>query len=286
MNQLLNNRVGKKPKAQKRGCLFLILGSLLALLATGVYILAVSLLTGKVIEARHDGETAYALMTLVKGSYGVVLFLFYGILALWYISPSKEEVEKQNRHFAPMLGQKNASKAEAMSRRTIWLITGGMLLGVVLTGVVSVNTYRLVTPDGIRTYCFAETSRYEWKQVSAYTVDCATDDGLSMTFTMRDGKQFEILQGVNSATSDFKANYTSVTEFATVIDAEMVKLQVPRNAKHYERAVKFYKDNYPELWPHVARLIGYLDLEEHPDETAPETEPPTETGLESGTTVD
>ncbi len=277
MNHLLNNRIGKKPQKQKRGCLFLLVGSLLALLATGIYIVVITLLTGRIIEARHGEETAYALMTFVQSSWGVVLFLFYGILAVWYVSPTEAEVEKQNRHFAPMLGQKDKGTATALPRRALWLITGGMFLGVLITGAVSLNTYRLVTPDGIRTYCFAETARYEWRQVSAYHVDCDPTDGLSVTFTMRDGKQYEILQGINSATGHFKDRYTSVTEFATVVDGKMEELQIPRNTKHYESAVKFYKDTYPELWPHVAVLIGYVDLEEHPDETAPETKPPADT---------
>ena len=55
MNRMLNDRFGKKAASGKRGCLFLIVGSLLALLATGLYVLAVSLLTGVLVEARHGG---------------------------------------------------------------------------------------------------------------------------------------------------------------------------------------------------------------------------------------
>lgn len=272
MNQLLNNRVGKSPKKQKKGCLFLILGSILALVATLLFILVVSWLTGVVIQNRHGDEAAYALMTIVKPCYGVAMLLFYGILTIWYISPSQEEVEKQNRSLA----RSNQPAAEALSRRTLWLITGGLLAGVLVTGAICVNTYRLVTPDGIRTYFFAETGRYEWRQVSAYTVDCDKDDGLSLTFTMRDGKKFEIMQGVNSATDKFKENYESVTHFAATTRDEMDALQVPGNVKHYDTAVDFYRGNYDTLWPYIAKLIDYEDLTALPDEIAPETEPGTE----------
>lgn len=272
MNRMLNDRFGKKAASGKRGCLFLIVGSLLALLATGLYVLAVSLLTGVLVEARHGGEVAYALMDIVTPSYVVAMLLFYGVLAIWYFTPTEDEVKKQNRGLSPMLGQKEST---ALSKRTLWLITAGLLGAVVVTGAVSVNTYRLVTPEGVRSYFFVETASYEWKQVSSYTIDCENeDDGLSVTFTMRDGKKYEILQGVNSATKAFKEQYTSVTHFAADVDDQMMALQVPRNVKHIERAVKVYRGH--KLWPYVEKLIGYVELSPLPDETLPETEPPTE----------
>ncbi len=288
MNQLLNNRVGKGPQVQKRGCLFLVLGSLLAILATGVYILTVSLLTGKVIEGRHGGEVGYAVMTLVKGSYGVALFLFYAILAVWYVAPTQAEVDKQNRKFATMPGGHNQKPAKAMPRRTLWLITGGILLCVIATAVVALNSYRLVTEDGIRSYFFVETGRYDWDDVSAYSVDCDSEEGLSVTFSMKGGKQFEILHGINSATSDFKETYTSTTHFAAELDKRLMtpsddRPVPPRNMSGiaYDRAVKFYRDTYTDLWPHVAQLIGYVEMDMTDDETAPETEAPTETASET-----
>ena len=272
MNQAMNRRAGqKKDKGGRKGCLFLIVGSLVALLATGLYVLAVSYLTGAVIEARHGDGVAYALMNLVTPSYGIAMLCFYGILAVWYFTPTKEEIQKQNQGLAPMLGQKQNN--DALSKRTLWLITAGLLLGAVITGTVAVNSYKLVTPDGVSTYFFAETKSYEWKQVTSYTIDADDDNGLSVTFTMRDGKQIEILQGVNSTTERFDEQYTSVTHFASVLDEDMVALQVPRNVRHMERAVKLYKDH--ALWPYVSRLIGYVELVPEPDETVAETQPET-----------
>ena len=279
MNRMLNDRFGKKAASGKRGCLFLIVGSLLALLATGLYVLAVSLLTGILVEARHGGEVAYALMDTVTPSYVVAMLLFYSVLAIWYFSPTEDEVKKQNRGLSPMLGQKEST---ALSKRTLWLITAGLLTAVVVTGAVAVNTYRLVTPEGVRSYFFLETTSYEWKQVSSYTIDCENeDDGLSVTFTMRDGKKYEILQGINSATKAFKNQYTSVTHFAADVDEKMMELQVPRNVKHIERAVKVYRGH--KLWPYVEKLIGYVELNPLPDETVPETESPTEAPTASAT---
>lgn len=272
MNQPTNHRAGrKKEKGGRKGCLFLIVGSLFALLATGLYVLTVSYLTGAVIEARHGDGVAYALMNIVTPSYGVAMLCFYGILAVWYFTPTEEEVKKQNQGLAPMLGQKQSN--DALSKRTLWLITAGLLLGAVITGTVAVNSYKLVTPEGVSTYFFVETKSYEWKQVTSYTVDADEDDGLSVTFTMRDGKQIEILQGVNSTTEKFDEQYTSVTHFASDLDEDMVALQVPRNVRHMERAVKLYKDH--KLWPYVQKLIGYVELVPEPDETVAETQPET-----------
>ena len=284
MNQLLNNRVGKKKKTGKKGCLFLIVGSMASVLATMLFIWIVSAVTGAVIEARHGGEPAYALMTVLTPCYAAALALFTGISGLWYFAPTEEELRARNQNrLAPSLG---AQEQKAMSTRSKLLISGGMLLGVVLTGFIAVNTYRLVTPHGISTYFFIETKSYEWKQVSAYTIDCDNDGGLAVTFTMRDGKKYEILQGVNSTTEAFDGQYSSVTHFAADLDENMVDLQIPRNVRHMERAVRFYRD-YEELWPYVSKLIGYTELVPLPDETAEETTEETteetETALDTDT---
>jgi hypothetical protein len=268
----LQGGVGRGKGNGRKGCLFLIIGSLVALLATGLYVLAVSYLTGITIEARHGEGIAYAVMNIVTPSYGIAMLCFYGILAIWYFTPTEEETKKQNMGLAPMLGQKQRN--DALPKRTLWLITAGLLLAVLVTGAVAVNSYKLITPDGVSTYFFAETNSYQWKQVSSYTIDSDDDNGLSVTFTMRDGKQFEILQGVNSTTEKFDGQYTSVTHFAADLDDEMAALQVPRNVKHMERSVKLYKDT--TLWPYVSRLIGYVELIPEPDETVAETEPTTE----------
>ena len=274
MNRMLHDRFGTKPRSKKKGCLFLIVGSLLALLATGIYVLVVAFMTGIVIETRHGGEVAYALMKSVTPSYGIAMLCFYGILAIWYFSPTEEEKEKTHGGLAPMLGEKN--RDDGVSKRTLWMITGGLLLAAVITGAVAVNHYRLVTAEGISEYFFVEARSYEWKQVTGYTVDCDNDnDGLSVTFTMRDGKQYEILQGVNSTTEAFDKTYTSVTHFAYDLDQRMTELQVPRNTRHMERAVSLYRDH--PLWPYVSKLIGYVELVPEPDETVAETEAPTET---------
>lgn len=274
MNQLLNNRAGKKKKSGKKGCLFLILGSFAVVACMGLFILAVSSLTGVVVESRHGDKAAYALMTNLTPCYAISFSLFMGIMGLWYFAPTEEEVQAQRRRsLAPALGEK---EPHAMTTATKCLISGGMLAGVLLVGLFYVNNYRLVTTEGISVYFFTETKSYTWDDVSAYTIDCDSKEGLAVTFTMRDGKQYEILRGVNSTTAKFDEQYTSVTHFAADIDEQMVENKVPRNVKHIQTAVNFYGD-YDQLWPHVSKLIGYAAITPAPDETAPDTEAPTDT---------
>ena len=268
MNSRYQKPSGKQGKSGKKGCLFLILGSFAVILCMGLFIWGVSAVTGLVVEARHGDVAGYALMTSLTPCYAVAFSLLMGIMGLWYFAPTEEEVRAQSRRsLAPALGQK---EPHAMTTATKCLISGGMLAGVLLTGFFAVNHYRLVTTEGISTYFFAETKSYEWKQVSAYAIDCDSEDGLAVTFIMRDGKQYEILRGVNSTTAKFDETYTSVTHFAADIDEKMMENQVPRNVLHIQTAVSFYA-SYEGLWPYVSKLIGYAEIAPNPDETVADT---------------
>ena len=267
----------------KKGLLFLIVGSLIALVVTLLFALGVTSLTGVLVEARHGGEIAYTLSSLTLTCIGIAMMLSYGILAIWYIAPSQKEIEERNRGLSPMLGQ---TQAKAMPKPTLWLITGLLSLGIVITGVVALGTYKLVTSNGVASYvCFIKTESYTWDQVSAYTVDCDSDKGLTITFTMRDGKKYEILDGVCSTTAAFDKVYTSTTHFASVLNEIMEEEQVPQNIRNRERAANFYRSDSQrqKLWVYVAQIIDYEDLDLNDDETAPETEAPTEAPTEMTT---
>ncbi len=284
MNHLLNNRVGKRPQTQRRGCLFLILGTILALLATGAYALGILLLTHVYIEARHGDEAGYAIMTIVMGSIVVAMLLFYAILTLWYISPTQDEVDRENRRMANSPGGHNREPAKALSRRKLWLITGGLLFGVVVCGFVSLNTYQFVTEEGVRTYFFGETSRYEWNDVRTYGMECDMEHGISISLIMKDGKEVDILPGgkTNSATDLFVGQYSSPTQFAATVDERLRKPNdgSPALLRHdgknlKQQAETFYRGAYPELWPYVAKMIGFEDIQpsgdKFPAESLPES---------------
>ena len=270
MSQMLKDRFGPKKSGKKKGLLFLIVGSLIALALTVLFIVLTSLLTGVLIEARHGGEVAYALMTIVTPCYGVAMMLFYAILAVWYIAPSESEVQEKSRGLSPMLGQ---SEAKAFSKKKLWIITAALSAGVLMTGLVAVNTYKLVTPDGFSSYFFLRVDHHGWDEVTGYAVDCDSDKGLTMTFTTKDAKKTEILSGVVSTTKAFDEVYDSTLHFADTIHGRLQNASVPCrvSTSAYNKAVKFYR-NSEALWGYVADIIDYAEILPEPDETLPETD--------------
>ena len=270
MSQMLNDRFGPKKGGKKKGLFFLIVGSLIALAMTVLFIVLTSLLTGALIEARHGGEVAYALMTIVTPCYGVAMMLFYGILAVWYIAPSESEVREKNRGLSPMLGQ---SEGKAFPKKNLWIITAALSAGVLLTGLVAVNTYKLVTPDGVSSYFFVRVDHHDWDEVTGYAVDCDSDKGLTMTFTTKDAKKTEILSGVVSTTKAFDEVYESTLHLAATVHEKLQDGSVPCrvSTSAYNKAVKFYRNN-EALWPYVADIIDYEEILPEPDETRPDAD--------------
>lgn len=275
----------KKSKNDKRGCLFLIIGTLLVLLAIGLYVLAVGRITAAVIGSRYGDAPVYAVMTAQIPCIVVAFILMDAVLILQYL-PSEEDYADKRRA-APMLGQQTPHSFLG-SKKAANILSAVLLLGVFVCGAVSVNTYQLVTEDGIENRFFFRTSSYEWHQVSAYRVDCDDDKGLSVTYTMRDGKTFEITRGTISTTEAFDEKYStplttdpkeSVLAFTVAMDVKMQELQIPCNVTHLEKAVAFYRGSYPALWTHVRKLIRYEDVlleDETAGTTAPVTAPVTE----------
>ena len=115
---------------------------------------------------------------------------------------------------------------------------------------------------------FITTDEYQWKEVSSYRVDCDEDKGLSITFTMRDGKQIEILQSAQSAPRAFHETYECKEAFALdLIEMLEEEYQITRNVSHMGLAVKFYQKD-TDLWPYVKEILGYDELVPEEDEIA------------------
>ena len=254
----------KKPRRGGRDALLIIFGTFAVILGMGVYMLVTGRITAAVIASRLAGQHAYALMTASTTCTWIAFMLLEFALVLQFL-PSEQDYEAKANDHAPMLGQK---KPMLGSKRAMNAITVALIAGAVVTGIVSVNTYAVVSEEGITKHCFVDTAHYEWSQVKSYVVDCDGDRGLSVTYTMRDGKQFEILQHTVSAPEEFHKNYDSATAFAVVLDGKMTELQIPRTARHVERAVNFYRKDYPTLWKHVSKLIGYAEITPEEDEIA------------------
>ena len=262
----------KKLRHSGRDALFIIFGTFAVIVGMGIYMLITGRITAAVISSRLAGQHAYALMTASTTCTWLAFVLLEFALVLQFL-PSEKDYEKKASSHSPMLGEK---KPMLGSKRAMNAITVALIAGAVICGVVSVNTYTVVSEEGITKHCFVDTTHYDWNQVKGYAVDCDGDRGLSVTYTMRDGKQFAILQHTVSAPEEFHKNYDSTVAFAAMLDGKMNELQIPRRVRHVERAVNFYRADYPTLWKHVSHLIGYTELVPQPDETVGGTEAATE----------
>ncbi len=256
-------RKKKKNPEGARGCLFLIFGTLCVIAGMLIYVFAVTRITSVVIEAKYGGQAAYALMKLQLPSIIAAFVLMDTILILKYL-PNEEDFEKQD--FTSPL---KAKKTALGKKKTVNLICIGILGLIVLCGVISVNTYTLVSEDGITGHFFFDTSTHSWDDVVSSRVDCDTEKGLSVTYTMSDGKRFEVLQGTVSDTKALADRYTSTVGLARSVVEKLSGRGVPHNVSHMERAVKFYRYNEPTLWPDVKVMIRFEEILPDDDERVP-----------------
>jgi len=268
----MKNTANRNTRKRGRDILYLIFGTFAVLLGMGVYILVTGRITAALTASRLAGQAAYALMTASTTCTWAAFMLLEFALVLQFL-PSEQDYEKKPSADAPMLGEK---KPLLGSKRVMNIITAVLIAGAVICGVVSVNIYTVVSEDGITTHTFGFTEHYEWKQVKSYVVDCDSGRGLSVTYTMRDGTEFEILQHTVSAPEEFHKNYDSTVAFAAMLDDRMTELQIPRRVRNARTAESFYKDHYPTLWQHVSRLIDHAEFTPLPDETVGDTEAVTE----------
>ena len=246
----------RNQKNSGKGCLFLIIGTILGVIASFLFIPLAGQLASKIINAKMAGEVGYVMLTAAEPCIAVAALFLFCILTVHYldISDTKKDIrpsQKPQKEYK-FLGSKAAT----------WVITGALVLCILLSAVVYATTYRAVTTEGISTtVChFIKTGSYEWKQVSSYKVDCDEEKGLSVTLTMRDGKQFEILQSAVSAPRSFHEAYDCkeafVLDLVTMLEEEY---QITPNRSHIERAKAFYSSN-EKLWPYVREIIGYDEL--------------------------
>ncbi|MBE6557971.1 MAG: hypothetical protein E7661_03040 [Ruminococcaceae bacterium] len=261
-----------KKKSNGKGCLFLVIGSIVGVLLLGVFIVLTGQLTSMIINSTMAGTVGYVMLTATEPCIMVASLLLFAVLVIHYL-PDPEDMDKGKKPLTPD-AQVPKRKKFLGAKLSTWLATLGLVLCVVLTAFVSATTYRAVTTEGVRTtVCqFITTDEYQWKQVSSYKVDCDEEKGLSVTLTMRNGKQFEILQSAVSAPRSFHEAYDCkeafVLDLVTMLEEEY---QVTRNVSHLERTKAFYKDD-AERWTYVKELIGYEEIVyDEPADTDAET---------------
>lgn len=248
-------------KKNNKGCLFLIIGSLLSVGALLLFIPLAGKLTSVIVNNTMASQVGYAMLNAAEPCITVASLFLFAILVLHYFD--FEAIAQPNQ-------KQDTTKKFIGSKAATWVFTGILLICVVVTALIYATTYRTVTTEGVsnKICYFITTDEYQWKQVSSYRVDCDEDKGLSITFTMRDGKQIEILQSAQSAPRVFHETYECKEAFALdLIEMLEEEYQITRNVSHMELAVKFYKSN-PELWPYVKEILGYDELVPEEDEIA------------------
>ena len=269
----------KKTKKTGKGCLFLLIGSIIGVLLLLLFIVLTGQLTANIVNGTLGGVEGYAMLTIQEGCIMVASLFLFAILVIHYL-PDPEDYQKKNV-FTPEMPQKK--KKILGAKPSTWMLTGALLLCVVFTAFVSATTYRTISQEGITsTVCyFFKTETYEWDQVSSYKVDCDEDKGLSVTLTMKGGKKFELLQSPVSTPASFDAKYDCKEAFvAELINFLEEEYQIMPNISHRERARAFYGKN-EKLWPYVKDIMDIPDLEV---EEGQETTAGTDTGVTEAVT--
>lgn len=275
------NNQRNNQKNNGKGCLFLIVGALLGVVASFLFLPLAGKLAATMVRSNLEGQIGYVMLTAAEPCIIAAVFFMICILTLHYFDFDSDKKD-QRKPLVPKEAQPKFRGTKAMK----WVLTGVLALCVLGSAFVYATTYRAITTEGIyTTTCqWITTGEYEWKQVSSYKVDCDEDKGLSVTLTMRDGKQFEILQSAISAPAAFHEKYECreafVLELVTMLEEEY---QITRNVSHIERTKAFYQ-NDAKLWPYVKQIIGYDELVPEEDMT-PETEAGTSTETEKNAEV-
>lgn len=239
----------------------MIFGTLCVILGVLLFVYLTSQLTGALMQSANGGKPAYALLHFYEAAIVICFVLLEAILFIKFIPSEEDYKKKRGVGYTDTPEKKRRIPIKTLMR----IIVCAILALVLILPFVSASTYTLLTEDGIKSHFFVDTKEYSWDDVSAYKVDCDSSKGLSVAFTMSDGKIYEILHGPKSATVEFDEKYDDVLEFLVEVDARLKQNGVVKNVTHMETAVSFYKSD-AKLWNYVSVLTGYADIYPEGDE--------------------
>ena len=77
-----------------------------------------------------------------------------------------------------------------MKRKIFFTVS--MIGVIIVTNLICINWFTLLTEDGISTYHLLQVKSYQWDDVSFYKIG-TSNDSLSMKLVMEDGTSHEIL---------------------------------------------------------------------------------------------
>ena len=237
-------------KSNNKGCFSGVLGTLLVALGVVIYALISSQISKALVRSRFGDDAACAVLTLTLAGYGVAFVLYEIVFVIWQFKLSAEASGRGD----------TAGKL----KRVLRIAFAAAICLSLLFSVVVGNTFVSCREDSIAKVCFVETREYRWDDrgdVLRYTFACDEGGGLTFTVAMKDGEKFEILGGVTSATGTFKEDFRT-NEFGMLAYAAHLSEQfdgsdyiIEKKLVGVELMEKYYKQDYPEIWQQITRII-------------------------------
>ncbi len=231
-------------KSKNRGCLTGILGTLIVIIGVVAYALISSLMSNVIIGARLSGRAECALLSLSLAGITAAFVLFEAIFIAHEIK----------------LGSKGTESEKKVERIFRIILILGISLSF-LFAVVSANTFTKLGEDSISKVFFAEYKEYRWDDrcdILRYSLSCDENGNLAYTVIMKDGEAIEIVGQVNSCSDEFVEKYESLYGYAAYLtqrfrDSGYI---IDENISGEVYMEKFYKNDYPEIWKQLNKIIG------------------------------
>ncbi len=231
---------------------YIVLGTLLVILATAGLVVLTSLLFGVCFSLRYpDGTYCGTLRSL-----SVCALLYFVLLeVLFLLIPISRQRRKESAKHS--LGSPlSKSTVEAKGNRLPLLLCILCIVGILLTALICTNNYITFSPDGVETVFFATVDSYGWDDVRAYTVECTEENGFDLILTMRDGNEYSFLNTVNSATDDFCSAYGDLYGYAVYVDSNLRARYISRTVRGASLMESYYKESYPDVWEKILTILN------------------------------
>lgn len=238
-------------KKNNKGCTSGILGTLCVVLGVAAYAIISSLLNRLFIGIRFGEDVVCALLPLSLTGITVAFVLYEIIFVVWQVKLS--QIASQNG---------DSSKIGKIFK----VVTVACISASMLFAVFGANTYTELREDSISKVCFVTTKEYKWEDkndVMRYSFACEEDGGLTFKITMKDGEVIDIFGSVTSLSDSFKEKFNTdkvnllayAAHLSEQFDNSGFIIEKNVTKASIENAESFYKEDFPEIWEQIERII-------------------------------
>ena len=237
-------------KNKNKGCISGVIGTLFVVLGVAAYAVVSSLFNRVCVSLAHGDTVACALMTRWLTGVGIAFILYEAIFILWQFD---------------LLKKNKASENNPKSKKMLLIIASLCIAASLLVGVVLANTYVDCREDSISNVCFVTTKEYRWdtrNDILRYSLSCDENGGLSFKITMKDGNTVDLFGHVTSISDGFREKYNadkvSLLSYAAYLSEQLDNsgFVIEKEISGVEYMTKAYKDNNPEIWAELEKIIG------------------------------